>query len=98
MKPIEMTLNKKSLLITFAWAIGLVGIIYAMSWFIIMKGFSELETTFLNRNINRSQEVVSDRLTNLSNRISDWASWDDTYKFIEDRNESFIKTNGGMTT
>ncbi len=32
-------------------------------------------------------------LTNLSAKLSDWSAWDDTYKFIEDRNRAFIDSN-----
>ena len=44
-------------------------------------------------NVERVQEVVFTEQTYLDNVIQDWACWDDTYSFIEDRNQQFIDSN-----
>jgi sensor domain CHASE-containing protein len=53
---------------------------------------------------NLEEKIVSDRLTRVINQYNqeydsiitlsyDWSTWDDTYAFIENKNEEFIQTN-----
>ena len=83
----------KTLLTIILGVAILVGTISLISWVLVMGGFSQLEERFVQRNISRSQEVIQDRLNNLAVKLSDWANWDDTYAFIENKNEAYIKSN-----
>ncbi|MBF0522560.1 MAG: PAS domain S-box protein [Candidatus Omnitrophica bacterium] len=89
--------SKKIHKITFfkiAISIGIfVWMIYFVSWLTVMGGFTKLEKRFVERNIARSREVVEDRINNIALKLVDWSIWDDTYAFIEDRNEAYIKSN-----
>ncbi|HNW34290.1 MAG TPA: response regulator, partial [Candidatus Ozemobacteraceae bacterium] len=49
--------------------------------------------TFVQKNISSSQEVVANRLKQLLTVLADWSVWDDSYAFIENRSETFIKAN-----
>lgn len=40
-----------------------------------------------------AERVLQNELTNLSVKLADWARWDDTYEFIQDRNDDFIRSN-----
>lgn len=40
-----------------------------------------------------AERVLQNELTNLSVKLADWARWDDTYEFIQDRNDDFIQSN-----
>ncbi|MFH0985097.1 MAG: PAS domain S-box protein [Candidatus Omnitrophota bacterium] len=71
----------------------LLAAIFIVSWIAVMGGFSKLEKLSVQRNIFRSQEVVADTLNNLAVKIGDWTIWDDTYAFIEDKNEAYITSN-----
>jgi sensor domain CHASE-containing protein len=53
----------------------------------------ELEQADTLENVGRVQEVVFTEQTYLDNVVQDWACWDDTYSFIEDRNQQFIESN-----
>jgi PAS domain S-box-containing protein len=86
-------IHGKTLLTIILGVAILVGTISLISWVLVMGGFSQLEARFVQRNISRSQEVIQDRLNNLTVKLSDWANWDDTYAFVEDKNEAYIKSN-----
>ena len=76
----------------------LIGAIYFISQFTVMKAFELLEEKFLGKNISRAQEVIADRIKGLASKLADWASWDDAYSFVKDGNETFVKTNLTPTT
>jgi PAS domain S-box-containing protein len=71
----------------------LVVVVCLLSWIMVMGGFTKLENKFALQNIERAQEVITDGVTNLSIKLADWATWDDTYAFVEDKNEAYIKSN-----
>ena len=43
--------------------------------------------------MERIQEAVSTEHKYFKNTVQDWACWNDTYSFIEDRNQQFIDSN-----
>ena len=53
----------------------------------------ELEQADTLENVERVQEAVFTEQTYLDNVVQDWACWNDTYSFIEDRNQQFIDSN-----
>ena len=46
-----------------------------------------------NLDVERIDEALTSEVANLEEKIADWALWDDTYKFIQDKNEAYIKSN-----
>lgn len=88
-----MRLHKRTFFTIVLGATVLVVVIFLASWIAIMGGFSRLEKISVQRNIFRAQEVVADRLNNLAVKLADWTTWDDTYVFIEDKNQAYIQSN-----
>ncbi len=88
-----MTLRKKTLVIISATFVALVAILYLVSWSILMGSFAELEEHDTHRNVERVLAALSDDISLLGATVTDWASWDDTYAFIEDANTDYIKAN-----
>ena len=94
MAPITKKKIRQKTLFTIAFSVTtLMVVIFVVSWVAVMGGFEKLEKISVERNIARSQEVVADRLHNLAIKLADWTVWDDTYAFIEDKNEAYIKSN-----
>ncbi len=71
----------------------LVAAICLVSWLTVMRGFNRLEQRIVQRNIERAQEAVADRLRMMIVQLTDWGFWDDTCSFIEDRNSTYITAN-----
>lgn len=67
--------------------------LYVVGSQILIRNYEEIEREGVIRNLDR----VSDAVINVSNqlevKISDWATWDDTYEFIKDKNKAYIKSN-----
>ena len=52
-----------------------------------LSNFLELEHTETSNNVEKVQNAVLTQQGYLDYINQDWACWDDTYKFIEDRNQ-----------
>lgn len=88
-----MTLRKKTLLIITVTLVGLIVVLYTTSSTILLSSFAELEEQDTRHNIERAQGALYNELNNLNFKVADWAKWDDTYRFIEDANAAFVKSN-----
>ncbi|PPS45870.1 EAL domain-containing protein [Chroococcidiopsis sp. TS-821] len=87
-----MTLRKKTLLLITVTLVSLIGVIYATSSALLLRGFSRLEEQDARYNVKRVQDALSDEIAKLSLTARDWAEWDETYAFVEDFNQKYIKT------
>jgi len=88
-----VTLRKKSLVIVGLILTLLIAVIYFTSKTILLGSFSELEQKNTQKNVERFLNAYADSLSTLDTRVVDWASWDDTYKFMQDQNEEYIRSN-----
>jgi sensor domain CHASE-containing protein len=61
--------------------------------FIVSSSYSELETQTVSRNVERVLNQFTQEFLILQRINYDWSTWDDTYSFINDTNEDYIKTN-----
>ncbi len=80
------------MLLTGGGVFLLVLVICVTSWLTVMDGFFELEQKFMHKNISRAQEVFEDTNNNMTVKLADWARWDDTYGFVENRNTKYIES------
>jgi diguanylate cyclase (GGDEF)-like protein/PAS domain S-box-containing protein len=88
-----MTLRKKTIIIIGVTLAGLIFILYAISRVILLNSFAELEEQNTRRNVERILSALSDDLSHLNHLTGDWAGWNDTYAFIEDANDDYVKSN-----
>ncbi len=88
-----MSIRKRSLIQVISIVTGLIAVTYLISRLILLNGFIKLEERDTQKNVMVAQGVLSDKIKNLDTKISDWANWDDAYKFVEDPNPDFIKSN-----
>ncbi len=88
-----MTLGNKTLLTISATFVGLIAILFVLSQTILLGGFRKLEEDDTRRNVGRALSALETEIKNLSSLNLDWASWDDSYQFIVERNTDYIKSN-----
>jgi signal transduction histidine kinase/CheY-like chemotaxis protein len=88
-----MTLRSKTLFIVGITLVGLIGVLYITSTTILLGGFARIEEQNTRRNVQRALDAYTDEIAKVDITTHDWAAWDDTYAFIEDGNENYIKTN-----
>jgi len=90
-----MSLKVKVLVLVFS-AFSFLSLVGwgAQRWF-IMPSFYSLEETAAREQMERVVHVIDRELAHLSVTVTDWASWDDTYQFVDDRNLGYIRSNLG---
>lgn len=93
-----MRLRNRTLSIIGLTLAGLIVILYGTSRVILLDGFARLEDHDVRRNVGRALSALGDRLASLDAVVEDWATWDDTYDFMEDKNTKYIESNLGDLT
>ena len=88
-----MTLRRKTLAIIGITFIGLVIGMYVTSQAIVLNSFSQEEGKDVLRDMERVRGALADQLSALEGTTRDWAIWDDTYEYIEDRNDEYYNSN-----
>jgi signal transduction histidine kinase len=68
-------------------------IMYVGAQFILLNNYVALEKQRAEVNVKRGLSALSNVLSELDNIVSDWATWDDTYAFIQDANEDYLASN-----
>ncbi|EQB9790760.1 CHASE4 domain-containing protein, partial [Clostridium botulinum] len=87
-----MKLYKKSL--TIILLIFLVSIIITsiLSKTYIIKKFNNIEIKYNVYKTEHLLKLINKDIQNIYNLNKDYAMWDDTYKFINDKNDNYIET------
>lgn len=93
-----MSLRKKTAAVTAVATASLVLVLYLVSQFFLMGSYTSLEEREVEINLQRAVGALNQRITSLDILGEDWASWDDTYEFVNDRNEDYVDSNLGDET
>jgi serine phosphatase RsbU (regulator of sigma subunit)/sensor domain CHASE-containing protein len=88
-----MKLRQKTLLIVNATLAGLIGVLYFTSSEILMGSLRKAEENEAQQTVKGVQNLLAQNQESFRDRYADWSAWDDTYQFIQDRNQEYIKTN-----
>jgi sensor domain CHASE-containing protein/two-component sensor histidine kinase len=87
-----MDTRKKVLIITLLLFIGLTSV-FTFTYNMQLSNFVGLEQDETLTNVERIHSAISTQQQYLDYTTLDWACWDDTYKFIEDKNKQYVDTN-----
>jgi signal transduction histidine kinase len=88
-----MTIRAKTILIIgLGMAIVVVGITSFSAYFLIRQSI-QLEEKNASLDISRVNEALVAEYQGLDAKLADWSSWDDTYKYIKDKNREYVKSN-----
>src|SRR5262245_47185050 len=88
-----MTLRRKTILVMLAALAGLFLLLYVVLRSIMLDSFASLETTGALRNLSRAANSLQEDPDTIGRMIHDWASWDETYQFVQGSNPGFIDEN-----
>ena len=89
----KLSLRMKILFVIFIALTMIVIVSCVISEAVLLKGYIKLEEREMLKNVARLNDALSDELLTLDRIAGDWAAWDDTYAFIEDANDRYLKTN-----
>jgi len=88
-----MTLRAKAVLVFGTTMAGIIMIVlFSVGW-ILMPSFARLEIQNARRTVERMLGVLSSELESLESIVQDWAAWDDTYQFVQDKNQGYVTKN-----
>lgn len=88
-----MKLRQKTLLIVNTTLATLIGVLYLASSSILMSSIRTAEENEAKQTIQGVQNLLSQAKDNFRDRFADWSAWDDSYRFIQDRNKEFEDAN-----
>ncbi len=66
---------------------------YLLRYYMILPGFSKLERQEAATDVVRCKRAIEQDVRQVVKMSSDWAVWDDLYKYVVDRNEAFATSN-----
>ena len=66
---------------------------FAIQYSVVYPRFLELESTQATKNVERAVEALQRELDLLIPSIYDWTVWDESYRFVQDRNQAFAQAN-----
>lgn len=84
--------NKTHLILLLATAFFLL-IVYGLIWRTTTAELRDLQQSHAEDQLALVERILARETENLSVKQADWARWDDTYRFIADRNEEYIASN-----
>lgn len=76
--------------LTTVFLTALLGLIFSQT---LLRAFAEAEVRDTERDAHHARTFLEDELRAMDILAHDWASWDDTYAFIEDANPAYIRSN-----
>jgi len=88
-----MGLRKKTLITISTTLILMVLIIYSITSTILLGGYAKLEKENILLSMNQAMKAVDDELVQLKLVVGDWAPWNDTYVFVQNKNQQYIDDN-----
>ena len=88
----RIDISKKVLVITLL-IFGVLTAAFTLTHTMQLSTFLRLEDTDTLDNVERVQNTISTEQGYLDYLAQDWACWNDTYRFIDDRNQKFIDIN-----
>lgn len=88
-----MGLRKKTLITISTTLILMVLIIYSITSTILLGGYARLERENILQSMEQATKAVDDEMRRLETIAGDWAPWNDTYLFVQDKNQNYIDDN-----
>ncbi len=88
-----MKLRRKTLSIVGITIAGLTSILYAVSSSILLSSLVKAEEQEATQVVKGVLSVFAQTADDFNSRFADWSAWDDTYAFIQNRNQEFIDSN-----
>ena len=67
--------------------------IYFILSSVMLSSINSLEQRLLAEHVKRAENVIKQRIDNMSQFTVDWAVWDETYQFIDSNDAHYIESN-----
>ena len=88
-----MSLRVKTFVILVIVVFSYTALSYLVQRLVILPSFVALEQESARKDMLRCVEALRREVQAIDGVVRDWANWNDTYKFIQDRHNDYIKAN-----
>ena len=88
-----MNLRTKTFLIIGLTFLAGIFVILLFSFTYLTTAYTNLEQQNMNKILNQGLKDISNEENRLLSLVVDWARWDETYYFVQDKNEDYITKN-----
>ncbi len=85
----RIDISKKVLIITL-FIFAVLTAAFTLTHNMQLSNFLELEQNDTLKNVERVQNAIAIQQKDLDYLVADWACWNESYRFVEDRNQRFI--------
>ncbi len=88
-----MKILTRTLIIIALTLACLMGTLALVSGTLLLESYTSLEEQGMQEQVQRAARALDNEIASIDRMNQDWAKWDDTYAFIDDRNEEYIGSN-----
>src|SRR5215510_6734496 len=88
-----VALRAKTLALLTITAIGLIAALYIPLRLIVLGSFLDLEAQNTRTNVARARDALLTAITKVNDSTAGYATWDDTYAFVQDHNTQYLDDN-----
>lgn len=88
-----MRLQLKTTLTVLLVFICLIAVVSAVGWRLLTHDYANLEAADAQKEIARLQRILAVEHASLIRSARDYAEWDDTVAFLQDRNTAYVEEN-----
>lgn len=88
-----MSIKYKTLLVGFLSVLSIIGITILIFYFSYFGYIDKDRENRIKRDFEVVNYIIKKEEDNMKSVILDWGEWDDTYKFISNRNQEYINSN-----
>lgn len=88
-----MKLKYKTIIISLCSAAVLLGITYGIFYGVFYGYVDTAQRSQVDKDFEMVETIIENEKENLNSILKDWAYWDDTFNFINDRNPSYVTVN-----
>ncbi len=67
--------------------------LYGAAVAVIMPGYKDIENEQTKNSVNQTLATINYRLSELSEKVRDYAAWDDTYDFVQNYDQEYVTGN-----
>jgi len=88
-----MKIQTKIIIVIIFSCIIIFGALHSAASYIILPSYQDIENDQAQKGVNQALTTLNYRLAQLQSRAIDYASWDDTYDFVQTQNHDYADAN-----
>ena len=93
-----MDLRAKTFLIIGLTLLGGIALIILFSFTLLTDSYAQFEEDDTRQNLIKGLKVLSYEKDQIYSLTGDWSRWDETYNFVQDKNDEYITQNELLIT